>query len=578
MSPNKLAFNGEQLFEQKSMSDMLPSPRAAEDVTETGNAAEKLPENAIELAAQSPVKKSSPVKKQTPKLDNKFATKEVVNIDMHDNPDIFGAKPVPRPVATAHEELPSIVEDDEDNDGASVVSVTKDSGRLEAHFKVPPGIASEVPASQGTEDDDEAQVTAQSPVIVAQQEAKPSHDLDSMVDHLLSSPDTPQPEKLDANCDSLGIMLEKAADRWDADVDDTENTPHKQLWRDIQQYPASPVRLKLVADKVDAATGSKTKSDKLEAQAAAEADYDYDSPGRDYMREFIKRSKPKPKRPSTTETGSPVPVVAKRQPLGVKSPNTSPDKTKNKRKPEKENDSPVKSFEPDAKKARRDKPKQRKAMLESEKPTTENQLGAAAAIDTIDAIEAAEEQEDDAEFDDASSRRSSRLRSQDKPAGVRSSIPTPIKIGRAGGRGSLNTVRNEQQDLTNQTRMNTRKNKGSAEYPADMLDRLARQIAEEGELVEPDEAAQKDGVRSVAWKTPLVHIQEEKEETKAATKKAKGLPRPKTYGTSGIAKPTTRAKTTEQKERTARLAEHFGMVGNGTPAKPQRVTRSKAKV
>lgn len=576
MSPHKLAFNGEQLFEQKPMSNMLSSPRAVEDVTETHDTADKLSGNAIDPVAQSSVKKSSPVKKQTPTLANKFTTKEVVNIDMHDNPDIFGTKPVPRPITTVHEELPSIVEDDEDNDGASVVSVTKDGGRLEAHFKVPSGIASEVPESQGTEEDDEPQVTE--PPVVSPQEDKPSHDLDSMVDHLLSSPDTPHPEKLDANCDSLGIMLEKAADCWDADVDDTENTPHKQLWRDIQQYPASPVRLKLVVDKVDAATGHQGQSDRLAAQAAAEADYDYDSPGRDYMREFIKRSKPKPKRPSTTETGSPVPVVAKRQPLGVKSPNTSPDKTKNKRKSEKENNSPVKSFEPEAKKSRRDKPKQRKVMLESEKPTAENQLGAAAAIDTIDAIEAAEEQEDDAKFDHESSRRSSRLRSQEKPAGVKSSIPTPIKIGRAGSRGSLNSVRNEQQDLTNQTRMNTRKNKGSAEYPADMLDRLARQIAEEGELVVPEQAAQKDGARSVAWKNPLVHVQEEKEETKAATKKAKGLPRPKTYGTSGIAKPTTRAKTTEQKERTARLAEHFGMVGNGTPAKPQRVTRSKAKV
>ncbi|KAL3962494.1 hypothetical protein ACCO45_004017 [Purpureocillium lilacinum] len=56
---------------------------------------------------------------------------------------------------------------------------------------------------------------------------------------------------------------------------------------------------------------------------------EFDSPGRDYMRDFIMRSKPK--RLSTTETGSPIAPPSKRQPLVAKSPNMeSPQKAKRK--------------------------------------------------------------------------------------------------------------------------------------------------------------------------------------------------------------------------------------------------------
>jgi hypothetical protein len=83
-----------------------------------------------------------------------------------------------------------------------------------------------------------------------------------------------------------------------------------------------------------------------------------------------------------------------------------------------------------------------------------------------------------------------------------------------------------------------------------------------------------DGTRKcVAWKSPLAAYQEEEDDKL----KKKGSKTTKTVRTSGIAKPVTRAKTTAEKERTARLAEHFGMVSNGTPAKPQRMTRSRMR-
>lgn len=576
MSPQKLVFDGEVTFDQqKPVNEMIPSTATGPEVSDKTE----------EPAQQSPVH-SSPVKKATSHVPKPVSKPRVLSIDMHENPDIFGTKPVPtKPSPVMDKELPRITEDDEASEaGDGTASVDKEKSRSETHLKAPGSSTTLKPESQ-----DKQGETAKGSI-------------HTMVDDLLSSPDTPRVSDKDATCDGLGIVSESKSksSRWGADLDDNENTPHKQLWRDIEQYPASPVKLTLtMTDETDAnATATGLSTPKLEELAA---EPDYDSPGRDYMREFIKRSKPKPKRLSATETGSPLTTSTKRQPLADKSPNTSPNKSK--RKPEQDDsqgdgDLPKKraAKEPEAKKARRDKPKQRKVLFGSDKTEADAPVDTKAAIE---AVEEADEEEDDAEMDGGVSRRSSRIRNQDKPTEVKSSIPTPIKIGRAGGRGSLNSAaRNEQQDVTNQTRMNTRKNKGSAEYPSQMLTRLAEEIAaseaeQEGPLLSsssssasPEEAeAEKKAGRSVGWKTPLVSHQEEKEEKtdkdkdKDKAKKARGLPRPtKTYGSSGIAKPTTRAKSTEQKARTARLAEHFGMVGNGTPAKPQRMTRSKAKV
>lgn len=307
--------------------------------------------------------------------------------------------------------------------------------------------------------------------------------------------------------------------------------------------------------------------------------HDYDSPGRDYMREFIRRSRPK--RPSTTEAGSPVGPTVKRQPLGEKSPNTeSPSKSK--RKLEKEHDqheSLKKSSNASPKKMRRyGKSSTKKSATANEHEEDSTQTLDIKAV--TDSAVNADEVEDEAEMD-SNSRRSSRLRNQAPVPSVKSAIPTPIKIGRNSGPTLNSAVRSEQQGLTNQTRSNTAKNKGDSEYPAQFLARQAELVQNELSIVERESSSDREGRKTVNWSNPLAMYQEdpqqEKEKEKEKPKKTK-LAKPKSVQMSGIAKPTTRAKTTADKERTARLAEHFGMVSNGTPAKPQRSTRSRMRI
>lgn len=300
--------------------------------------------------------------------------------------------------------------------------------------------------------------------------------------------------------------------------------------------------------------------------------HDDDSPGRDYMREFIKRSRPK--RSSTTETGSPVAPASKRQPLGIKSPNTeSPHQKKRKLESESVETPGKKMSEPSPKKARRvgrpptrkpaDKSQSEKAVV----PITNSEVGVA----TNEANDAETEQ-DDADDDSAPARRSSRLRSQ-TPTTTKSAIPTPIKIGRAGT--VLNAaVRSEQQDLTYQTRMNTRKNKGAAEYPAQVLAKSSEELSDGAaeDMVAETTTKSKRG-KSVIWKQPLEAFHEEQKPVKG-----KAAPKTKvTYGSSGVGK-LPKVAPAAQKQRTAKaVAESLGMASNGTPAKPQRVTRSRTR-
>ncbi|KAJ6789809.1 hypothetical protein PWT90_02360 [Aphanocladium album] len=312
-------------------------------------------------------------------------------------------------------------------------------------------------------------------------------------------------------------------------------------------------------------------------ETATVQSHDYDSPGRDYMREFIRRSRPK--RPSTTEAGSPVGPTVKRQPLGEKSPNTeSPSKTK--RKLEKEHD----QHESPLKKSSNTSPKKmrRYGKSSTKKPTvTENEEERTETLDIKVVTESAanvDDEEDNAEMD-SNSRRSSRLRDQTHVQSAKSAIPTPIKIGRNSGPTLNSAVRSEQQDLTNQTRSNTRKNKGDSEYPAQFLARQAELAQSEFELVERESSSDREGRKTVNWSNPLAMYQEDPQDKEKDNKPKKTkLAKPKTVQMSGIAKPVTRAKTTADKERTARLAEHFGMVSNGTPAKPQRSTRSRMRI
>ncbi|KAJ2976973.1 hypothetical protein NQ176_g4632 [Zarea fungicola] len=319
--------------------------------------------------------------------------------------------------------------------------------------------------------------------------------------------------------------------------------------------------------------------------------HDYDSPGRDYMREFIRRSRPK--RPSTTEAGSPVRQTARRKPLGPKSPNTeSPNKSK--RKHEKDHNQhetpPKKLTNASPKKIRRSgKASSKTLVAANENDEDETKTLDSNTVSSTTAI--ADEDEDDAEMDGEASRRSSRLRSQQtRLPSIKSAIPTPIKIGRNSGPTLNSAVRSEQQELTSQTRMNTLRNRGNAEYPAQFLARQSEEAQTESEPEPRESSSENEGRKCVNWSNPLAMYQEDNQdrdkETGRTSKKAKNTAtaaiaantRPKSVQMSGIAKPVTRAKTTADRERTARLAEHFGMVSNGTPAKPQRSTRSRMRI
>lgn len=322
-----------------------------------------------------------------------------------------------------------------------------------------------------------------------------------------------------------------------------------------------------------------------EQTAVPQQPVDDDSPGREHLREFIKRAS-KPKRLSTTETGSPMVTIAKRQPLGAKSPNAgSPEKVK--RKHEKDADASPKRdpVEPAPKRVRRGAKELKQKAGTQKKEETADEL-----IPTTETPDADEE---------PATRRSSRIRGLDGSASTaRSSIPTAITLNRPGARrgvsnqGINSAVRSEQQDLTHQTRVNTRKNRGNAEYPSQVLAKRSHELSGSDEEQGEAPARAKRG-KSVVWKEPLELEQGAKPKKtkesapKAADKKVtKGsvskIPASKapttkaklTQGTSGIAKPK---KAPSQRQRTEQATQQLERAGNGTPARPQRMTRSRTR-
>lgn len=309
--------------------------------------------------------------------------------------------------------------------------------------------------------------------------------------------------------------------------------------------------------------------------------HDYDSPGRAYMREFIKRSKPK--RLSATETGSPIAPPAKRQPLGAKSPNTeSPQKGKRKAGSEKlDAQSPLNNRDAPAPKRSRRHGKmttRAEANVDVDDPETTQQPGKMTEQGATRVAEDADGVQDDEEMGDVpATRRSSRLRSQGKAvAAPKSSIPTPIKFGGRSGAGHgtalKSTSRTEKQDLTYQTRVNTRKNRGNAEYPAQFLARRSSdEVEADGMAGEAVEAAElSNGRKCVGWKDPIESHQDNKPK-RGRPPKAKAM-----QGNTNVTKPT-KASATAQRQRTAKVAANLGMSANGTPAKAGRVTRSSAR-
>ncbi|KAJ4312914.1 hypothetical protein N0V84_009683 [Fusarium piperis] len=317
------------------------------------------------------------------------------------------------------------------------------------------------------------------------------------------------------------------------------------------------------------------------AQAADTRRQDYDSPGREYMREFIKRSR-QSIATTTTETGSPMAPIAKRQPLEARSPNRgSPQKNKRKH----EDDSG--EVQPPAKKAKPSKEESKQTTPKRARRTKTTRQKTDLAIETTDLPTAAEEataevgetvekQTEVAEDEGPVTRRSTRLRSREQTSGApKSSIPTPIKLNRSGagrnGGAVLNSsVRSEQQDLSHQTRLNTKRNKGSAEYPAQVLAKHAETKGEDDSDASQasGESSADKGKKSVVWREPLESVQEAKPKKGGRSTKTKV-----TQGKTGVAKP----KSTAQKQRVVQAAEDLGMAGNGTPVKPQRMTRARTR-
>ncbi|KAJ4859614.1 hypothetical protein T069G_04602 [Trichoderma breve] len=305
-----------------------------------------------------------------------------------------------------------------------------------------------------------------------------------------------------------------------------------------------------------------------------------DTPERDYLRDFIRRSKPR--RLSTTETGSPIAIApVQRQPLGARSPNmeTQP---KEKRKfessegEENENEPEAKP-EPAAKRVRRvhrttpPKPKPVATMNHSDDEDPLAKDVAPTSVKTSDAVdELANHEEQEEAPVPAASRRSSRLKT--KPSAIpKPSTPAPTKVGRGRPPNTLGSVRNEQQDLVHQTRANTRRNKGNAEYPAQFLARHSEEEEEEASQQDETETSKAGRGKSVVWKEPLASYQEEEKPKRGRPAKAKA-----TVVGSRVSKPAAKPSAAAQKQRSSRIAAGLGMAGNGTPA-PKRATRASTR-
>ncbi|EGR46956.1 uncharacterized protein TRIREDRAFT_109273 [Trichoderma reesei QM6a] len=314
----------------------------------------------------------------------------------------------------------------------------------------------------------------------------------------------------------------------------------------------------------------------------------HDSPERDYLRDFIRRSRPRSRRPSSTESGSPV-APAQRLPLGARSPNMEPQQKEKRKLDSSEGDENEfqSSAEPPTKRVRtapRSSPRKStvpaNSQSDDEDPLAKDQAAAQAkTVENVDALANAVEPQEVPAAAAAASRRSTRLRN--RPSAIpKSSIPAPVKVGR--GRpptgATPGSVRTEQQDLVHQTRANTRRNKGNAEYPAQFLARLSEEDeGGDGELVagQQDEAEASTARRgkSVVWKEPLADFQEEEKPKRGRGAAAAAKAQP---ASSRVSKPAPKPSAATQRQRSSRLAAGLGMVGNGTPA-PKRATRASTR-
>lgn len=310
------------------------------------------------------------------------------------------------------------------------------------------------------------------------------------------------------------------------------------------------------------ATTPVTSSTTTNAPVQDEQTTDSVDADRQWMHDFIKRSQ----KTTSSESGSSIPPpVTARQPLGDRSPNRGSPLMKRKQE-----DGSLGNESP-PKKVKIDEPKAAAAPKKGKRTRTARHK-AELTIDMVDAPTQDTELSPPADPTPASpptTRRSSRLRGQDNTTATpKSSLPTPIKLNRAGaGRGMAKKPRTEEQEWDRKTRSNTKKNMGDAETPAETLTRLKGQVEEDSDVSEGSASG-----RRVGWKDPLEKFQG------STPKKGRAAPKAKaTQGNTGVSKAQSTPKSTTKTTRAAKVAEGLGMVANGTPAKPQRVTRSRAR-
>ncbi|KAG5950625.1 hypothetical protein E4U53_004739 [Claviceps sorghi] len=560
--------------------------------------------------------------------------KGVHNVDMRQHQDIFGAPAIsPAHSSSAVDVLAGIAQNH--CDGQANVMVTEVNGRLIVRFKLPTEFAHLFPNNQG---EDESRFTVTPSAISSSprihfaghelNHAAPHEPTDEATDDeeqpsaiaalqeeehtLVVSDFSSSPVALDSESTASSLSLSQLLQtppisNYNIATPSFQSTPAGSAIAENNEagvcggtpsptlpvssalvYQSTPSRrpLPTMAAHHEASAITMAQGQAREEHMALEPKLFDDSPGRDYMRDFIRRTSRR--RLSTTDTGSPIAPPLKRTPLGTKSSNTpSPQKLKRKA------NSDIQIPEPESSKAAPEpvlKRARRSVQLGTRQPSASNEtkehanrsqtskvsLHPEAAADAADAVD---DQEDHAEMSTGNgtgTRRSTRIRSQQSIPGAasKSSIPTAIRLSSRPGTGRVglnSSTRTEQQDLSHQTRMNTRKNKGNAEHPSQVLARCQEGNVDEESGESVPIGRPRTGGKNVGWKTPLEahHEERPKKARTTATYKVKA---------SGIAKPSKPATTAQKQQRTAKVAATLGMSQNGTPAKPTRVTRSSTRV
>ncbi|WKT45104.1 hypothetical protein QSH57_009957 [Fusarium oxysporum f. sp. vasinfectum] len=496
----------------------------------------------------------------------------VVNIDVRENPDIFGTQ-ISSPPAPAPIQNLSHMADDACNGHAKVV-ITEENGRLFVRFKLSARYAHMFPASQGFNDS----LSFSPSVDISTPRPRPvdstvqTPDLNSFGDFASPSPSviqTPEPQSTESllktpDISGVGVIDRSSPGEFNtpelpqndntlvfgepATIDrpsirraprrQSEITPLKRAARNamgISKGPATPRFSTPAAD-----DGDRTLTIPWDDETPARQ---VDTPAAPPIQEAEAAAAVNNEitpAATTTEAGSPIAPVTKRQPLGARSPNRgSPMKTKRKADGDREETSPAKKTKVDA------------------------AVEAAGSIRKVTRKTKAKRQKvDDLATNVSVTRRSSRLRSQEHPSSTpKSSLPTPIKLGRAGaGRSLPKKARSEEDELARKTRANTKRNMGNAEFPAEVLVRIADEAEKNSD--HGQELERPASGRRVGWNQPLEKVQGEEPKKGRAKGKA-------TQGQTGISKPKAK--------RATKVAADLGMVANGTPAKPQRVTRSSAR-